>query len=219
MLDWDSWWRGKTVNGKLFQFIKKITTAQKVQLISRMLGKLKLDRPAILELGAGSGMATTALVNRFSGSATLIDASHQAKLYYEMFSSKKETVEYKVCDILEFETSKKYDVSFSDGVISLFYGEMLSQFMQKHIQFLKNDGYVIIIVARNSWYIRFRDWSLGNEFIYKYFLKWVGVSQRSYIFEKLYSEVDLIKLCNSWHLNVLEMVTTYKTICVLARVS
>lgn len=217
MSDWDAWWKAKRVDGTLFQRVKRITTAGKVAMILNLLDGLVRDAPAILELGAGSGMTTVSLVERLGGSGVLVDAAPEAREYFRHMYGEHPAVTYYVDDVTRFVTDIRFDLVFSDGVLSLLQGDVFERFMARHVAYLKPDGLVLIIVARNSAYIRMRDRLLGSEFLYIFLLKWFGISKPSYEYEKLYADDELVDLCQEWGLEVLRSKRTYKTVCVLCR--
>jgi len=217
MSDWDSWWRSKRVGVNIYPLIKWLTTQHKMLLLYEMLNNLALDRPSILELGAGSGMAVIRLLERFGGRATLVDSSPEAKIFFDSSTTDHLNIEYLLSDLFTLESTDTYDLVFSDGLVEHFQGNELDELIRKHIQFLKQDGHVLIIVPRECFYIRLRDRLIANELFFNLVMKRLGVSKPSYGYEKLYTRKELIDLCQRLELNVIKVKKTYKTLCVLCR--
>ncbi len=217
MTDWDSWWRSKRVEKNIYPLIKRLTTAHKMRLLYGMLNGIPLDRPRILEFGAGSGMATARLLERFGGRATLIDYSPEAKIFFDDLEKGQLEIEYILGDLFDLELSGVYDIVFSDGLVEHFQGKELDELIRKHRQFLAGNGYVLIIVPRRCFYIHLRDRLIANDLFFNLVLKRLGISKPSYGYEKLYTREELTELCRQGGLEVIRARNTYKTVCILGR--
>ncbi|MCF6290509.1 MAG: class I SAM-dependent methyltransferase [Desulfobacterales bacterium] len=201
----------------IYPLIKRLTTAHKMKLLFGMLKGIPLDRPRILEFGAGSGMATVRLLERFGGRATLIDYSPEAKFFFDDLEKDQLEIEYILGDLFALDLSGAYDIVFSDGLVEHFQGKKLDELISKHRQFLARDGHVLIIVPRHCFYILLRDRLIANDLFFNLVLKRLGISKPSYGYEKLYTQGELTELCRKGGLEVVRVRNTYKTVCILGR--
>ncbi|MBC8232613.1 class I SAM-dependent methyltransferase [bacterium] len=82
--------------------------------------KCRIKRPKILELGSGSGILSHILIDRYCGSATLIDASREAIDFAKEVSRKDHEIEYINKDIFNIHPKPEFDIVHSQGLFNIF---------------------------------------------------------------------------------------------------
>jgi len=130
--DWSAHW--KTMGPNLLYF----------RIYRRLLRGIKLGRPTILELGAGTGMNTVLLLESYGGSATLVDNNHGAK---KLFGARKGNLkaDYREADVWKFRPKKMFDMVHSEGLVEHFHGRKRQEIFDLHAKWLKKDGIAIIL--------------------------------------------------------------------------
>jgi len=145
---------------------------------------VKYHKKTTLELGSGTGrLSYLALLKGQSKSATLIDSSFKAfSLSNQLFHSiPKSSYNIVKTDIFDFNSSIKYDIVFSSGVIEHFKKNMRFKIIKKHIELSKHD--VIIVHPSDTLYN-------------KYFNKF-PLAVKLYGFQKSFSEKEINSYLNS----------------------
>jgi len=132
----------------------------------------RLSSPDILEVGAGTGELTARLVQRYGGTATLLDSSSKAlKIARSVFNRKKLPVKLIKADLFKFAPRHKYDLVHSEGLIEHFLGAKQDSVIKFHKRCAKPGGLVLICVPRPVWYYKItkkiceftRTWRYGFE--------------------------------------------------------
>lgn len=207
---WQNFWNPQLGNIRRFKTIKRLyTDFFKKFLIRKMLFGFVPLHPAILELGAGTGVSTMNLVNDYKGHATLIDSSPLAYVLFRIFHPNSKNAKYLIEDVFNFETEEKYDLVHSDGLIEHFQGEQLDAMVQKHKQFLKPTGYALIMVPRKGIYYLVT-------YALAWFLKKVGTLTPKEE-TRLYTPNEMKKLCERNGLDVVRLRTDFKYVACLCQ--
>jgi len=110
--------------------------------------KCRIKRPKILELGSGSGILSHILIDRYGGSATLIDASREAIDFAKEVSRRNHEIEYINKDIFSIHPKPEFDIVHSQGLFEHFREQRQIDLFKRHIQFAKPGGYVLVSVPR-----------------------------------------------------------------------
>jgi 2-polyprenyl-3-methyl-5-hydroxy-6-metoxy-1,4-benzoquinol methylase len=103
------------------------------------------DKKTTLELGAGMGLFSFYLANQ-GMKTTLLDNSFSAYTGACNFWKKYDMENYIVEDLFKYKPEEKYDVVFSCGLCEHFVGRRRARILKKHLEFVKDDGIVIISV-------------------------------------------------------------------------
>lgn len=105
--------------------------------------------PAILELGAGTGFLTRWLLEKYGGTATLVDNNQSS---YEAFKTlhcdQHYAIDYAVEDIFAYNDNKQYDLVCSFGLVEHFKDK--KKIIEAHRKFLSLNGHFIILVPLDS---------------------------------------------------------------------
>lgn len=154
---WDRLWNRTVFTAGLRGFIPKseelLHFYHRVKLNS-LLRKVSFPKGQILELGCGSGMNSVNLLKDHSfEKATLVDFSQSA-----LEIARKNTKDYDVhlvnSDIFDLDLDKRFDLVFSIGLLEHFTGKRRNKVIAIHRQFVKNDGFLIVIVPKKSFFSR-----------------------------------------------------------------
>lgn len=146
--DWEEYW------GRYGDFFWKLGVWRKKAVYKHLLKNVGLKNPKILELGSGSGTNSLTVARTLNAKEiTLVDFSEKAlpiskRLVEE--SGMGLSVKYLKKDVRRLYLKQKFDIVHSDGLIEHFYGKDMISVFKKHVDFCKDDGFVIIIVPYKS---------------------------------------------------------------------
>jgi len=121
-------------------------------VLRNLLRDLKMDKPDILELGAGTGFLSRILLTMYGGKSVLVDkcnASYNAFLDMKSkFNTDGRDITYIVDDIFNFSTEQRFDIVCSFGVVEHFPDK--KEIVEVHKKFLTENGVMIIIIPMDS---------------------------------------------------------------------
>jgi len=145
--DWQWFWGGILMSplGRLkWKFQNRYHSRQYFKLLKGL--KIK----TALELGGGSGYLAKIVADKLGFSLTILDSNPQAKKVWQKISG---TGEYILEDFFKFQTIKRWDLVFSDGVLEHFYKkEERIKLIKVHAQL--SSKYIVIFVPQNSFLVR-----------------------------------------------------------------
>lgn len=116
------------------------------------LKKTNLFQPEIIELGCGTGIMSLKMLKNLGGKAVLVDKEKNALLFAkkaskEFFKVNESQLELIQKDLFELN-GRKFDLVHSQGLIEHF--EDAEKVIQKHLDLVKENGFVLILAPRNS---------------------------------------------------------------------
>ncbi len=146
METWNKFWKEK---GKQIEWTQDdILYSEEVNdLHDRVLYHLNKDGlkdASLLELGAGMGLTSFFFANH-GAKVDLLDKSKEPRLLAKEYWGESK-YNFIVTDLFTFEPKKKYDIVMSFGLCEHFIGEQRYEILQKHIDFLDDNGVAIISV-------------------------------------------------------------------------
>lgn len=115
-------------------------------------------------------------------------------LHKEHFRCPKLYVRYISRNILDLDLNERFDIVHSEGLIEHFYGKNRITAFKKHVDFCKEEGFIIVLVPYKG-----VPYSL-NKWIYKIFSKWIWD-------EEPFSKQELHKLCRQFNLQIQKELT------------
>jgi cyclopropane fatty-acyl-phospholipid synthase-like methyltransferase len=184
---WDALW-GKPVfrvpGGSIFEAAYR--KAIYFSAFDKLLHRVNLNKPTVLELGSGTGNNSLYIAQKYQADAvSLVDFSEAglAKVEKEKFPCAVEAIQE---DLLAWEPSHKYDFVHSTGLIEHFQGEQRLAVIQKHANAAREGGYVMIWVPVKSFAFMF----IGR------FNKYMGIQ------EIAFTEQELRLLCEKSGLHI-----------------
>ena len=119
----------------------------------QLLDPLGLVGPDVLEIGCGPGELTARMIERYGGTATLLDSSPVAlRMAAENFRRHGLRARLLKKDIFKSKAIGKFDVVHSEGLIEHFEGARQKQMVRAHSRAVRPGGYVLICVPRPKWY-------------------------------------------------------------------
>jgi len=113
----------------------------------RILNGIDLNNPNILELGCGSGMMTYCLLKKYGGKATVVDYSDGA-INLSKRNLRQKPVRFIKEGVLSLNLKREFDLVHSQGLIEHFKGKQQIKVIEKHVEFLKKGGFLIILAPR-----------------------------------------------------------------------
>jgi hypothetical protein len=145
--DWQWFWGG-VIKSPFGRVKWKLQSRYQARQYFKLLKGLKIK--TALELGGCSGYLARIVAGRIGFSLTIVDSNSQAKEVWQKISGKGD---YILEDFFKFQTKRKWDLVFSDGVLEHFFEK------KKRIEFIKiharlSRRCVIIFVPRNSFWVR-----------------------------------------------------------------
>lgn len=193
--NWNEFWaftgKQKLFNSVLYQF--------HYRQYLKLLKSISLKDISYLELGAGTGIISQRLIRRLGGQCVLVDNNELAHQLFMANKQKDVDVEYLQMDIFELNLDRRFDLVCSDGLIEHFSEK--TSVLELHRRFLQQDGYIIIFVPKDTWFIRFLQ-NHGPTFGY----------------EEWYSLTNLVTLCEAHGLRVINSVDYFFEVGVLCQI-
>ena len=101
-MHWDDYWKDMYHARVFYSFVQ----AQHAKRYKKLLNTVQLKNPDFLEIGAGSGMLCTLMLDEYGGTATILDNSKEA---YDLFKqvNNDDRISYVVEDVFKADISKK----------------------------------------------------------------------------------------------------------------
>jgi cyclopropane fatty-acyl-phospholipid synthase-like methyltransferase len=162
--DWTVCWREDPVMSS--GLLMKVYTWTRIHSFYDLFSKTNPVGKTCLEIGAGTGYISKLLTKRYRLDTTLVDNNREA---YRMFQKVSREGRYILIDAFSFNPEEKFDIVFSDGLIEHFHYRARMEMILAHQNLVKANGYVIIFVPKNSWFVKnLCDWKGGLEFKYDY---------------------------------------------------
>jgi cyclopropane fatty-acyl-phospholipid synthase-like methyltransferase len=161
MSNWNNLWSKGISSSWIEDKVWKLHHNEIFEIYQKILDKLEVKNPKVIELGCGSGELTARIIKKYGGKATLVDKSRNALLLsskrFKKHRIKANLIEK---DLLKFNTKKKFDIVHSEGLIEHFLGEEQKKIVEAHKKSVNKNGYIIISVPRPVWYYRMTKWLL-----------------------------------------------------------
>jgi SAM-dependent methyltransferase len=162
--DWTACWREDPLMSNAL--LMKVYTRTRIQSFYDLFSKTNPIGKTCLEIGAGTGYISKLLTQKYRLDTTLIDSNREA---YKMFQKVSGKGKYIIIDAFSFKPDEEFDIVFSDGLIEHFYRKERLEMVSVHKNLAKADGYVIIFVPKDSWFVKnLCDWKGGLEVKYNY---------------------------------------------------
>ncbi len=148
--DWDSFW---ACDFSMHSILEKLHHLINFHSYKKILDNLKIKNPDVIELGCGTGELSARIMERYGGTATLVDNSDAAmKLASANFARHKLQSDFLKTNIFNLKSKKKYDIVHSEGLIEHFTGREQKNIIEAHRQCVSKKGFVLISVPRKTWY-------------------------------------------------------------------
>jgi len=103
-----------------------------------------------LELGCGSGILTKYLMREKVDTALLVDYSEKALSVAKKNLKGHNGVRFLKENILDLDLKQRFDLVHSQGLIEHYKGEQQIEIIKKHIQFVRDRGFLLLVVPRVS---------------------------------------------------------------------
>lgn len=143
---WNSFWdkKSKKMEWSQEDILKSKGNIRLSNQIQKYLHK-SWKKVVLLELGAGMGLTSLYFAKK-GVKTTLLDYSPNAQIaareYWKGYANHK----FLIQDLFTFKTKNRYDIIMSFGLCEHFTGKQRELVLQKHIEFLKQEGIAIISV-------------------------------------------------------------------------
>jgi cyclopropane fatty-acyl-phospholipid synthase-like methyltransferase len=147
--DWTACWKKDPVMSS--GLLMKVYTWTRIHSFYHLFSKANPIGKTCLEIGAGTGYISKLLTKKYQLDTTLVDNNREA---YRMFQKVSKEGRYMLIDAFSFKPDEKFDIVFSDGLIEHFYRKERMEMISVHKNLVKADGYVVIFVPRNSWFVK-----------------------------------------------------------------
>lgn len=148
--DWNSFW---AANLNMSSIFRKYHHARIFSSYRRILDKTGIKNPDVIEIGCGTGELTARIIERYGGTAALVDSSETAlKIASGNFLRRKMRFRIFKQDALKFRPERKYGIVHSEGLIEHFSGDEQKKILEVHRQCASDNGFVLISVPRKIWY-------------------------------------------------------------------
>ena len=152
--DWDKFFK------KQNELLIKVLETPTLNTYKRLLKNERLpEKPAIIELGCGTGLISLYLAQKYNAKITLVDYSSNAlKMARRFFKKAGVKAEFIKANFFKLKLNKKYDLVHSQGVIEHFKKEKQEELIKIHKRFLKRNARLIILAPRPSIYYKTWRW-------------------------------------------------------------
>jgi 2-polyprenyl-3-methyl-5-hydroxy-6-metoxy-1,4-benzoquinol methylase len=159
-------------------------------LLRNLLKNIPIKKnPKILELGAGTGFLSRWLLEKYGGSATLVDNNISSYEAFKALESENHyDIEYVVDDIFAHQTTKEYDIICSFGLVE--HSKDKHDIIKVHQRYLHAEGHAIILVPFDSVLSR---------------VYWEIYPELNLGYRELLSEMDVINMFTQNGLKLLKM--------------
>ena len=181
-MSWDNYWDEMSRMRPVYSVVQSFHWRN----YAALLKGLELKHPRFLEIGAGSGMLSMKMLERYGGDVTLVDKSPSAKNSCTLCDDR---INYVVEDAFNLKFNDEFDLVFSDGVIEHFPDVRQRELVAVHADASKR--YVIMFAPKPSLH-----YNLGR--------KAITASGRWFFgYEKPMTMKELVNLCEESDLRVL----------------
>jgi ubiquinone/menaquinone biosynthesis C-methylase UbiE len=200
--DWAEHWK------KYNNFIWQIGSWRARQAYKRLLKYANFKNPTIIELGSGSGKNSLFLANTLeSPEVVLVDFNDVSlKISKDFFQDSGIEVKFLKEDVLKLNLNdQKWDLVHSEGLIEHFFGEDRASVFKKHVDFCKDNGFVIIFVPCHN--LRYALFKKAYE---KIIGEWIYDEQE-------YTKEELRGLCRQFNLRILKEIYLLHEIGIIAK--
>ena len=205
--NWDNLWSKGISSSWIEDKIWKLHHNEIFEIYQKILDKLGIKNPKVIELGCGSAELTARIMRKYGGSATLVDNSKDALvLASKAFKEYKLKARLVKKDLFDFEPEEKFDIVHSEGLIEHFLNENQKNIVNVHKSFLKKNGFLLICVPRPAWYYKIAKWILEKT------NKW------PFGFEKAMTKYELKKALENCDLKVLKFLEHSRYSFALAKI-
>lgn len=154
--DWEKSWRFSNMVTSAFVPIEILARLAVRNGMQRLLNNLHVQKPSILELGAGTGLDSEWLVRKFGGKALLVDnCDYIIRKSKKYFRGKKLGIAFLKSNVEDIKFKKGYDLVYSVGLLEHFYDKDLHQIFRRHMDASKKTGYVMVFVPNDKWVYNF----------------------------------------------------------------
>lgn len=183
-VDWNFFWKRVKKHPLFLKFLYFVH----LKKYTKILKKIHLITPAVLEIGAGTGAAALHVQDLYGGSVTLVDNSKIAyEMHKKLFPNRISKINYIRKNFLEIDRRPEFDLVMSDGLLEHFSEK--EEIIEMHKTFAKKNGYILIFALNNNLFARFLE--LGE--------KKMGYSEPI-------SMNECIQLCDQLELKVVETI-------------
>ena len=122
-----------------------------VDCLEDLLGNFDCRGGSTLELGCGTGLDSVGLHERLGcSSGVLVDFCPEA-VSIARTNARGRDLEVVRSHVLDFATDRRFDVTFSVGLVEHFRGETLLRVLRKHGEFLRPHGRALVLAPLRGW--------------------------------------------------------------------
>ncbi len=135
---------------------EKVTKGHFEKYYVPLLGHAGVKKPSILEIGAGVGILSALIHERYGSSGiTLVDMNEKASIQNaKLYKKRGIKSEYIVGDALKLGLDRKFDLVFSDGLIEHMPRPQQEKLVGIHRSHCKKNGFVIISAPKDTLFSR-----------------------------------------------------------------
>lgn len=149
-VDWDFFWKRVKKHPLFLNFLYFIH----LKKYKKILKKINLKAPDVLEIGAGTGAAAIHIQDIYGGSVTLVDNNEIAyEMHKKLFHNRTESIKYLKEDFTKIAWRPEYNLVMSDGLLEHF--SKKEDIIELHKSFTKVNGYILIFALNNNLFTRF----------------------------------------------------------------
>ena len=141
---WNDWFS----NYEILRPLYRIWNGIEVGKYACLLRGISLNTS--LELGCGSGILTKFLMREKVHTALLVDYSEKALSVAKKNLKGYNEIRFLKENILDLDLKRKFDLVHSQGLIEHFKGEQQIEIIRKHVQFIKEKGFLLLVVPMVS---------------------------------------------------------------------
>lgn len=149
----------KIWDGKIIKPIDIFYTFNMWRTYKKFLNNIKLCPDSdVMELGCGTGKNSFKINKKYKCKTTLVDnCKFIIEKSKELFKNNGVKAKFILEDIFNLKLKKRYNLVFSEGLIEHFSGKERGKIFKIHKNFIKKNGYVLILVPHSSklyWLVR-----------------------------------------------------------------
>ncbi|TCL57637.1 methyltransferase family protein [Kineothrix alysoides] len=158
-VDWDFFWKRVRKHPLFLEFLYFLH----LKKYRKVLEKIELREPSVLEVGAGTGAASVHVQDLYGGNITLVDNNEIAyEMHKKLFRNKAAGIRYLREDFLKIDRKPEYDLVMSDGLLEHF--SKKEDIIELHKSFTKVNGYILIFALNNNlftWFLELGEKKMG----------------------------------------------------------
>lgn len=150
--NWDSYWKGFMTT----PWIENLRFFLVRRAIESLLQKFQCGpQPEFCELGAGTGVVSRYLGEKYGAQVTIVDNNPKAlqmcQETFRHYPKKFTALDRDVFDLHNYQ--RQFDLVHSGGLIEHFVGPARAGIIQAHCDLVKEKGFILILVpVLNLWY-------------------------------------------------------------------